>query len=174
MAKSRKIKKAAFKPPTTRRRYEALTNRQRQVYARTRHALKLTQEGGLTASEAAGEAGTTVGSMQRYLGDAIEKLEGVWQAKPTKDRLWFEAEVWTESGPRSFLVRNGSREAILAHKYRDAAWRYVKWDDDRGLADLESNSIDGYTLETDPARIGEAIATGKLDPGKLGSGKTGR
>jgi hypothetical protein len=167
MARSRK----RFNPPTTRRRLGALTASQERVYGRALHALRLSQNAGMSVGQAAREAGTTVASMRRYLGDAIEKRDRRWHAK-ARNRLWRYVRVPTESGMQRLAV--SGRDADLARSYRDALWRYVHFDDDTGLAGLDGRSIGGCTLETDPARISELIDRGELDPSEIGSGETGR
>ena len=61
-----------------------------------------------------------------------------------------------------------------ARTYRDALWRWLRSEDDSALAALEGRSIQGFTLETDPAILGEMIDRGELDPREVGSGETGR
>lgn len=167
-----------IKPITTLRRLEALSPPQRKTYSRTLHARRLVQNAGMSREQAAREAGTTPGTMSRYLGDAVSKRGsargkrgGRFRAAPTS-RLRSYVEVPTTSGMRSLPAT--SREADLARRYRDALRHYGYTGDDSDLISLDGESIDGHTLLTDSVEIDELIARGELDPRDVGSGETGR
>ena len=152
-------------------RLESLSGRQQQAYGRTLHAQRLMQNAGMSRREAAREAGTTPGTMDRYLGAALRKRGGRWLANAS-DGLYVTVLVPTTSGMRALPASPLERE--LTRRYRDALWRYDHFVDDSELLDLEGESISGYTLETDIARINEMIDRGELDPSEVGSGETAR
>jgi hypothetical protein len=157
----------AVRPITTSARLRRLTRRQRRTFTKTLQAERLNRELGWSLERSAREAGTTPETVRAYQGDVWDKHDGRWVRRPG-GRLKRSVRVVTTSGPRSFVV--GEQDARIARAYRDALWRYINFDDDRGLADLEGRSIQGYRLETDPGELDVMIGSGELDIAEIGSG----
>jgi hypothetical protein len=158
-------------PVTSRGRLRALSRRQRETYARALHARRLMERAGMSREQAAREAGTSVRTIKRYLGDAVEKRGGRWRVR-AKARLYSYVRVPTTSGIRT--LEASAREAALARDYKDALWRWANTGDDSALAAMEGAVIDGHVLETDLAVLGELLDRGELDIYEIGSGETAR
>jgi hypothetical protein len=157
-------------PITSVARLEALTPKQRQTYGeRVRFAGRLF-EGGRKPARAAREAGTTLRTMERY--GVVRRRGGRWRS--TLGRTVYDSWLPTTSGPRRLTIATAA-ERRLDREYRDAFRRWVRshGQDDSALA-KQGRSIGGFTLETDPAVLGEMLDRGELDPREVGSGETAR
>ena len=154
--------------------YEKLSTRERDAYLRARQARQIMRRGGpkMSKTRAAHEAGTSLRNLDRYFPDGFEKQGGRWRVNEGAVE-WAEFTLPTEAGIRSFVLTGDDLE--LARRYRDAfaAWYLSNGQSTRQLYDLEGVSVQGYTLESDPARLAEMLDRDELDPRTIGSG-TGR
>jgi hypothetical protein len=160
-------------PVTSVKRLGSLSFRQRETYTRTRQAHRLMRNAGMSKSRAAGEAGTTARSMDRYLGRAgLERRGTRWQAK-RGGRLYSYEWVPTTSGMQRIPLTGRGSDQVRA--FKDALWHLATGDESQ-LVRFEGVEIgrSGYVFEADPAILGEMVDRGELDPREVGSGETAR
>jgi hypothetical protein len=131
---------------------------EREARARALEARALMSREGLTLSQAATRAGTTPGTVLRYVGPALE-LRGHRYVARKADRLYRRMLVTSTRGVVAADVR-GSNAARLIAQHANAVRRYL---DGRAgpeaLTRFRGKRVGGFELETDPEAL-EALARG--------------
>ncbi len=163
--RSRNAKRRAPKPIFRQRDVARLPRREQRAREHALDAIRLMRrDGTLTIEQAARQAGTTVDTMLRYAGAALDKRGGRYYAKPY-DRFARAMEFLSPQGRIWLEVRDSrSRERIGA--YWNAVRRYVETGDDRPLRQFRGRSVridkGSYPYVTDTGTLDRLASAGEL------------
>lgn len=163
--RSRGAARRSPRPISRTRDVRELPGRERRAREQALDAIALMRrDDTLTIAQAARRAGTTVDTMLRYAGAALEKRGGRYHAKPY-DRLARAMEFLTPEGVISLEVRD-SRSRRRIGEYMNAVKRYVNTGDARGLRKFQGRAIRidgrGYPFATDTATLDRLASAGEL------------
>src|SRR3954467_50114 len=131
-------------PVRSRKQWERLSAREQETYERVLDAVALGRREGLSARAAAKRVGTTVRSMKRYGGDAVER-SGRRMVVADADRLFRRMRVQTTGGRRAGDVR-GSRVASRVAAHHAAVDGYLKGGGEERLRRFRRTRVGGYEL----------------------------
>lgn len=157
---------SAYRRDRTAMRFlERLSPRARSAYERSADAISLARRTGTPLSQAAKQFNTTMTTIRRYAGSAIERSGRAW--KPTAaDRLPRMMEVVLPDGITTAVIRD-SRERALLGQYYNAIQAYIHDGDRSQLEQLRGRSvtINGQRVElvTDPEALDRLARAGQLD-----------
>ena len=115
----------------------------------------------LSLSAAARQEGTTPDAVRWFVGDAIEKRQGRWRARPA-DRLYRAMFVFSNGQIVPVDVR-GSRKASELARYHQAVRHFLNTGDGTLLTAFEGRSVAGRPYETDLDVLEEMARRHQLD-----------
>ncbi|MFL5961685.1 MAG: hypothetical protein ACJ757_02155 [Gaiellaceae bacterium] len=128
------------------KRWESLSAREQDTYARVLDAVRIARADGLSLSAAARRAGTSPATVKRYAGSAFELRSRKFAAREA-DRLYRRVHVLTTDGRREVGLR-GSRAASTVSGHWRAVDAYLKGDE-QSLHRYRDRRVGGFVLETD-------------------------
>ncbi len=160
MAKSPRSKKRkpVFLEPTTHKGREVQRRAFDFLSLKRRHKM-------ISATEAAKRSGTTLKSVRKYAGAALELKDARWNVRQT-DRIPRDMLFLEPKGYISLHVSN-SRDATRIAKYHNALRRYLLRRELRELQEYVGKSIRirgiDYPFLTDPAIINRLVRGGAVN-----------
>jgi hypothetical protein len=133
---------------------------------RALEALTIVRSQRLALSAAAAKAGTTVRTVLRYAGPAVQQLpSGRYLVKP-HDRLYRRVQLIATTGPLWIDTRS-SRTAQLASRHAHAVHEYGRTGDSSVFDPFRGRRVGGYVLATEPVLLAGLAAAGELDDFQL-------
>ena len=142
--------------------WAGMSESRKDTFDRVLEALGIQRRNGGSLTRAARDADTSVRTVKKYAGEALEKDgSGRYQVRPA-DRLIRPMRIVTTEGVAEDIVR-GSRVASLNARHANAVKYYLSTGDASVLAPFIGKSVAGHPLETDPDRLDELGRRGFLD-----------
>ena len=159
-----KRRKATSQKPVrvTRHFLDALTRAKEEAYYRVLDALSISRRENISPTKAAKRSGTTLKTMRKYAGGAIEERSGRFYVKPS-DRLPRRMRMLTPKG--EVVVRTtSSRTATLIAEYNNALREYVLTRDTSEVKRLGKKIVrsggEQYAFATDTRTIDRYVRAG--------------
>lgn len=113
-------------------------------------------------TRAAYEAHTTVGTVRRYMPNAVTRDgRGRWRVTAADRERFVMTVITVEHGATAVTVA-GSRKRSLVGAHHAAIGAYLATGNRERLDALAGKTVAGLTLQTDPAVIRELYRTGEL------------
>lgn len=118
----------------------------------------------LSMTQAARQAGTTVKTVKKFAGSALQTRSGRLDAKAT-DRIARELNFFSDKGHLSVRVTN-SRDATRVARHSNAVRKYVLYGDDSDLKRFDGKTLRAsgktYAFATDKAAINRLARAGAV------------
>lgn len=140
--------------------YAGLTPAQKQARGRALEALSHMRQGD-SLTKAAKQAHTTVNTVIRWTGPAMEHKSGKWTPKAT-DRLVRRMKVLTTDGVIDLEVRS-SKQASAIGGHSAAVKDYLATGSEDGLRKFRGKTVGGHILLTDPEQLIDLASVGELE-----------
>lgn len=165
MTKRRKTtsQKPRVKPvKVTRHFLDALTRAKEDAYYRVLDAIGISRRENISLTKAAKRSGTTLKTMRKYAGGAIEERSGRFYVK-LSDRLPRRMRMLTPKG-EVIVSTASSRKATLIAEYNNALREYVLTGDTAEIKRLAKKTIRSggqeYAFATDTRTIDRYVRAG--------------
>lgn len=146
----------------TARVWARLGQRQKDAYDRVLEALTIQRRDKVSMTTAAGEAETSIRTIRKYAGSAIDRESSGRYRVRSADRLVRPMRIVGTNGTVEATVR-GSQVASLNARHANAVKRYLNTGDVSVLVPFTGKRVAGHVLETDPDRLDELGRRGSLD-----------
>lgn len=146
----------------TRRFLAALSRAKEDAYYRVLDAIGISRREDISPSKAAKRSGTTLKTMRKYAGGALEERSGRFYVKRS-DRLLRRMRMLTPKG-EVIVSTTSSRTATIIAEYNNALREYVLTGDTAEIKRLGKKTIRSggqeYTFATDTRTIDRYVRAG--------------